>query len=206
MVDDDAVKRVADSVGSADVGSHVLVAVLGACERAVERVDADGDRDVLADLPPDVVDQGLGVGGERERVGDEEERRAWRIVRARELGAPEGLLALAEALRSFEADVDDGALLDAQASIAPAECDVHEQVGGPEALAALRRTPDDDEAAPPQEAFDAIVLSAEQLNVGEAAEDEARRRLLQSRILADGRRAAPPTAPTACLWRPGRRS
>ena len=96
MVDDDhdAAERVADRVGGADVGGHVLVAVLAARERAVERVDADDGRDALANLPPDVVDQGLGVGGERERVGDEEERRVWRIGCARELGAPEGLLAL----------------------------------------------------------------------------------------------------------------
>ena len=66
--DDEAVKGVADGVGGLDVGGHVLVAVLRAGERAVERIDADDRRDVLAHLPPDVVDEGL-AGRRRARAG-----------------------------------------------------------------------------------------------------------------------------------------
>jgi|SRR5271166_1850894 len=116
------------------------VAVLRACERAVERIDADDRRKVLAHLPPDVVDQGWPVGGERERVGDEEERR---VVALFELGEPERLAPLAEGQPAFET----AALPHAMAAIVPAERDVHQEIEDEEALAAFRRPPEDGETA-----------------------------------------------------------
>ena len=67
----------------------------------------------------------LPVGGERERVGDEEERRVFVFL---ELGEPERLAPLAEGARAFEADIDDGTLPHAMAAIVPAERDVHQEV------------------------------------------------------------------------------
>ena len=174
--DDEAVESVADGVGGPDVGGHVLVAVLRACERAVERVDADDRRDVRSHLPLDVVDQRLAVGGERQRVGDKVARRVFALL---QLGSPERFAPFAEGPPAFKADIDDSALPHAMAAILPAERDVHQEIEDEETLAAFRRSPEHGQTASRQHALDAIVVAVERLEVAEADQDEAGgRRLL----------------------------
>ena len=73
--DDEAVEGVADRIGGLDVGGHVFVGAFRTLERAVERVDADDRRDDVANCRRMSSMSALMVGGQRERVHDEEERR-----------------------------------------------------------------------------------------------------------------------------------
>ena len=102
----------------------------GADQGAIERVDHDYRRYLLTELR-------LNCRDERDLISDEIDRHIKEIKRYRlmifcEVFLPPCFDALCKAAPAFESEIHNRALLDAPASIGPAERDVHEQIEGPE--------------------------------------------------------------------------
>ena len=76
MVDDDhgAIERGADRVRGVDVRGHVFIAAFGTAYAAVEGIEGDGDRLLLAKLAFDRGNEGAMVAHQVERDRLEEER------------------------------------------------------------------------------------------------------------------------------------
>src|SRR5262249_27588886 len=162
MVDEqhEATEVGADGVGGADELGHVFAAAFVALDRAVQRVDDDygGWRGELA---AQRRAERCSVGGEVDGLVDEVERRVLWWLEA----PPPRFDATSEPVASFEREVDDGALAHVVAAIGPVAGDVHDEVVSEEALAALRRPPDDAESDAGQDAFDDVVCERRQGNI-----------------------------------------
>ena len=176
MHDDDGTFEChADRVGGANIRGHVFVFGFGTGQRTVQRVQhqhagaafakrRSNERDELS-LVLDQID--------RHRL-----QIKWhRLLMILQKVLPESLDARFEAGLSFERAVDNRRRLDPAAAVLPSQRDVHDQVEDPEALARLRRPPNDHQADARDQSLDQIAALRTELDVVEGNEANAPRRL-----------------------------
>ena len=117
--------------------------------RTIKRVDHHGGG--LRALRADIRDQHSVIFHEVSAVGDQIKRRVGDVM-----PLAEGFNAPVEAGVAFERQIDNFALAHLAPTVRPAERDVHDQVEGPEALAAFHRPPDHSEADPWDQSGDKV--------------------------------------------------
>jgi hypothetical protein len=69
-----------------------------------------------------------------------------------------------ETLIAFQHEIDDRALLDAAATVLPAECDVSQEIEKEERFSRLRRAPNDREANARHETFHKVIWRCRELD------------------------------------------
>ena len=172
--DDETIEGPAQHIGGLHVGAHVHVGAFRSDQGLVKRVDADHNRLLVGALRADRRDQRLMLDDEVEPLRHQEERRVGVAgVAFVYTCLTEGLDAFLEAVRALEGAIDDRASNRAAPAPFPAKDDVHEQVKDAEALALLRRPPDDGETAPRQEIVNEIFRPGLPFDVPEAGDREA---------------------------------